>query len=82
MQFANPVLHVATAQAEGVPLQAAVPFAAVHVTPQPPQLLLEVRLVSQPLVAMVSQLPYPAVQAPSTQAPAEQVAAAFGKVQA
>jgi hypothetical protein len=37
----------------------------------------EVRLISQPLFALASQLANPALQAPIAQAPAAQVAAAF-----
>jgi hypothetical protein len=44
------------------PVQAGVPFAAAHALPQLPQLVVVVVLVSQPFVALPSQLPQPALQ--------------------
>ena len=61
------------------PEQFAVPLATGGQTvPQVPQLVrLEPRLVSQPLKALPSQLPKPAMQAPSPQTPAVHVALAL-----
>lgn len=57
------------------------PVGAGHTRPQVPQLAtVLVRFVSQPLVALPSQLPKPVVQVPSTQALAAQLAAALAKV--
>jgi hypothetical protein len=53
-------LHDATVQLPDV--QAGVPFATAHALPQLPQLVVVVMLVSQPFVALPSQLPQPATQ--------------------
>jgi hypothetical protein len=51
----------------------------MHECPQLPQLaVLVLRLVSQPLAALLSQLPYPVVHAPMPHVPIVQVAPAFG----
>jgi len=58
-------------------LQVAIPFVPLHTLPQAPQLvMLEVRLVSQPLLKFPSQLPKPALQV-MPHAPALQVAVPF-----
>ena len=62
------------------PMQAVVPFGLLHVVPHAPQLpALVVRLVSQPLLAMPSQLPQPGAQL-GTQLPAVQVVVPCGLV--
>jgi hypothetical protein len=52
-------------------------FAPVHVTPQPPQLPLVLRLVSQPLAALPSQFPKPALHEAMAHEPLAQVAVAL-----
>jgi len=60
----------------------AVPLAALQTVPQAPQLLtLLVRLVSQPLAAIPSQLPHPALQEAMPHVPPEQDAVPLGAVQ-
>lgn len=79
-QLAKPDAQVGT-QAPAV--QTVVPFAFVQAAPQLPQLVaLVFRFASQPFEARPSQLPKPVLQAPSTQAAAEQLAPAFANVQA
>lgn len=56
LQSAQPELHDATPHV--VPVHAAVPFAVVHLMPQPPQLFTSSWMtVSHPLPALPSQLP-------------------------
>jgi hypothetical protein len=64
---------------EQLPLvQAGVPFAAVHAVPHAPQLAtVLLRLTSQPLAALLSQFPKPALHAPRPHMPPAHVAAAF-----
>jgi len=78
-QSAKPALQVPMAQ---VPLlQVAAALANVHLVPQALQLLTSVlRLTSQPLVALPSQLPEPAVHAPIVQVLLTQLAAALANV--
>jgi hypothetical protein len=57
-------------------------LAKLQTLPHEPQLdTLLLRLISQPLAACASQLPNPALHAPSLQAPAAQVADALAKLQ-
>lgn len=59
-QLPNPELH---AMAQAPPLHDAVPFVPLHTVPHAPQLLVLVLvLVSQPLLALPSQLPNPVLQ--------------------
>jgi hypothetical protein len=64
-------LHELTVHAP--PVQAGVPFAAAHALPQLPQLVAVVVLVSQPLVAIPSQLPQPAPQVGTQALPVQAV---------
>jgi hypothetical protein len=66
-QFPNPVLH---AMVQAPSEQPGEPFVPLHTVPQPPQFeaLVSV-LVSQPLLALPSQLPKPELHAPSVQVP-------------
>jgi hypothetical protein len=59
--------------------QVAAALARVHAVPHAPQLVSELREVSQPFVALASQLPKPASHAPRAQAPVAQLAAAFAR---
>jgi hypothetical protein len=52
-----------------------------HAAPQAPQLASVLSAVSQPLVALPSQLPKPLLQAPSVHVPLPQLAAAFARLQ-
>jgi hypothetical protein len=54
---------------------------ALHVTPQPPQLLELVSGVSQPLASLPSQLPKPALHVPIAHEPLAHVAVALGREQ-
>ena len=73
-QSTVPVGHVQTLAVHTLPPE--------QMRPQAPQLRLsEARLVSQPLVVLLSQLPKPAVHVPSRQEPVTQVAVALGKTQ-
>jgi hypothetical protein len=56
---------------------AAVALAGLHETPQPPQLLKVFSWVSQPLVGLPSQSPYPALHEAIWQVPVEQVPVAL-----
>ena|SRR5664280_2434493 len=59
-------------------VQTGVPPAVGQTWPQVRQLLIsELRLISQPLAALPSQLPKPALQVPIAQVPLLQVAEAF-----
>jgi hypothetical protein len=60
----------------------ALALARLHVTPQAPQFESVWMLVSQPLAALLSQLPKPALQVPSWQAPPKHAAEAFEKLHA
>jgi hypothetical protein len=65
------------------PVQVAVPLLALHTLPQAPQWVGEdERLVSQPLAALPSQLPKPALQAARVHTPAAHTAVALAKEQA
>lgn len=77
-QFLNPAEHVGT---HAPPVQAVVPLAFVHWTPQAPQLVTVVIAVSHPFLALPSQLPKPALHV-GTQAPAVQSVEPFGFVHA
>jgi hypothetical protein len=77
-QLAKPVLQAPSAQLP--PAQVAPAFAKEQAIPQPPQFIaLERVSVSQPFIALLSQLAKPALQAPSAQLPPAQLAAAFAK---
>jgi hypothetical protein len=76
-QLPKPALQDATPHAP--PTQAAVPLVVVHAVPQAPQFpTLVARLVSQPLLASLSQSPKPALQV-KPHAPAAQVLVLFGR---
>lgn len=76
-QLAKPELHATSWHVPDT--QAARPFAAAQTFPQVPQFVIVVRDVSQPFVALPSQLPYPPVHTNKVQTPDWQVAlAAFG----
>jgi hypothetical protein len=77
-QFLNPAEHVGT---QAPPVQAVVPLAFVHWTPQAPQLVTVVIAVSQPFLALPSQLPKPALHV-GTHAPAVHVVVPFAFVHA
>jgi hypothetical protein len=75
-QLPKPALQLATPQRPA--LHAGVALAGAQAIPQPPQWATAlVVLVSQPLAALASQLPKPALQAPSEQAAARQTPAAL-----
>jgi hypothetical protein len=79
LQLAQPVLQLDSTQ---LPVeQLVVAFGREHVVPHAPQLLLVVSEVSQPLVALPSQLPHPLLHVPRVQVPVEQLAEAFVRVQ-
>ena len=59
--------------------QVTLAFARAQVAPHEPQLASELSGVSQPLAALPSQLPNPALQAPSVHAPALQLAVALAR---
>lgn len=59
------------------PEQVALALANEHVRPHAPQFVVALRLVSQPLVSLPSQLPHPDAHAPSAHVPLEQVALAL-----
>jgi hypothetical protein len=63
-------------------LQLDAALARVQATPQPPQCVVVLSDCSQPLVALLSQLPKPPLQVPRLQVPVLQLALAFGRVQA
>jgi hypothetical protein len=76
LQFAKPGSQLATAHDPAT--QAAVPFAALHVLPQAPQLLTLVCVfTSQPSAGFPLQSAKPGLQAATTHAPAEQPAVPF-----
>jgi hypothetical protein len=78
-QLPNPALHT-IAQLPRV--HDGVPLALLHAAPQAPQwLVLVLVLVSQPLAALLSQLPNPALQDTSAQVPVPHVAVAFDRLQ-
>jgi hypothetical protein len=78
-QSKKPVLQPSRAH---VPLaQLDVPFAAAQGIPQPPQSAAVARLVSQPVAALPSQSPKPALHEAITQAPPAQAGAAPGNAQ-
>jgi hypothetical protein len=80
LQFPKPALHDATVQVP--PVQAAVPFVTLQILPQVPQLfVLLVRLVSQPLLAMPSQLPKPALHEAIVHTPLTQAAVPLAELQ-
>jgi hypothetical protein len=71
LQSSKPPLHAVMVQ---VPVaHDSVAFVRLHAVPQPPQLVRELRAVSQPLLATVSQLPRPASQVPTAHVPEAQV---------
>jgi hypothetical protein len=74
-QLPNPAVHVPSVQVPDAHDSDA--FAKSHCAPHDPQFVRVVRLVSQPLAVLPSQLPNPALQVPSWQAPAKHVAPAF-----
>jgi len=77
-QLPNPVLHAPSTQ---LPVaQLAVAFARAQATPHVPQFAVVVRGASQPFAAFMSQLPNPALHAPSTQLPVAQLEVAFERV--
>ena len=77
-QLPKPALHVTSAQ---LPLaQLDVAFESVHGVPHVPQFVAVVSAASQPLAALRSQLPKPALQARSVHVPVEQLALAFARV--
>jgi hypothetical protein len=74
-QSSNPVVHAATWQ---LPVaQLSVAFASSQVSPQPAQFERVVSGVSQPVVALPSQLPKPDEHVPSAQLPVAQLSLAF-----
>jgi hypothetical protein len=77
-QLPNPALQTGA----HTPLeQEVVPFTFVQTLPQAPQLVMVVLvLVSQPFVAIASQLPKPALQVPSVQTPDGQVSLALARL--
>jgi hypothetical protein len=78
-QSAKPAEHVGT---QVPPVQVVVPCAFVHAIPQPPQLvMLVLKFASQPLLALPSQLPKPALHV-GTQTPVVQVVDPLAFVQA
>jgi hypothetical protein len=78
LQLAKPVAQVVSWQR---PLmQAALPLAKRHVKPQAPQLVSEVRASSQPLLALPSQSPKPALHW-NAQRPAQKAVALAGRAQ-
>jgi hypothetical protein len=79
LQSPKPVLQFG---AHAPAVQGFVPLAAMHWAPHPPQLLVVVRLVSQPLVEMPSQFPQPELHALIWHDPVAQVAVAFVRLQA
>lgn len=79
-QLPNPALQVGTQAPE---VQVVVPFEFTHCVPQAPQFeRLVFVLVSHPVEALLSQLPNPALHAPSVQVPPGQVSAALARLQA
>jgi hypothetical protein len=79
-QWAKPAPQVLYPHTPAV--QTGVPPVVGHLIPQALQLLIsEFRLISQPLVALPSQLAKPALQVPIAQAPALQVAEALAYAQ-
>jgi hypothetical protein len=80
LQLPKPALQVATAQM--LELQAGVPLATEQTVPQAPQAVtVEVVLVSQPLSALLSQLPNPDRQLLRLQLPPPQLSLALGSTQ-
>jgi hypothetical protein len=78
-QLEKPALHALITQ---LPVaQVAVALARLQAVPHEPQLVSVVRLVSQPLVALLSQLPQPALQV-KLQAPELQAVVPWALVQA
>jgi hypothetical protein len=78
-QLPKPALHVGT-QAPDV--HVVVPFALLHCVRHAPQFeRLVLVLVSQPFEALPSQLPKPALHAPSVQTPPGHVSAALARLQ-
>jgi hypothetical protein len=59
-----------------------VPFGIVHSLPQPPQSLIVLRLVSQPVAAILSQSSYPPLQVAMPQLPPTHAAVALLSMQA
>jgi hypothetical protein len=74
-QLPNPALQVPSVHAPDAHDSEA--FAKSHCAPQDPQFERVVRLVSQPLAALPSQLPNPPLHVPSWQAPPKQLAPAL-----
>jgi hypothetical protein len=77
-QFPNPVLQAMVHAPSEHPGE---PFVPLHADPQAPQCAALVSvLVSQPFTALPSQLPKPALQAPSVQTPLTHDSAAFARL--
>jgi hypothetical protein len=80
LQFAKPELQLDTVQE---PLeQAGVPFGALQLLPQPPQLFtLVLVLISQPFAGLPSQFAKPELQLATAQLPATQAGVPLGMLQ-
>jgi hypothetical protein len=77
-QSPKPPLQAPSAQVPVAQLSPA--FARLQVAPHAPQSVVELSGVSQPLAALRSQLPKPALQVPSVQVPPPQLAAALARL--